>query len=200
MNTVSILIDYLNRDYKSTIATIRRLTSLGEITFDLLYAIMVPRTTLVTTCPVTGEPRALQLVSATKVLTMTGAFYDLLCESVDAVDVVETDGWGAAPDNTPDLELRRAGLGKAVGRVNSRVIIPQFGGQLKINELDTYPIQFHANEAELRKILLARGRKWIGLKGVHHVQYRGTASLCISGGGAACKRYVKYNVSCSMLL
>lgn len=190
MNTVSTLIDYLHKDFKTTIATIRRFISLGEITYDMLYAIMVPGTLLVTTCPTTGEPRALHLVS----VTMIGATYELLCESVDAVDdTVETDGWGSTPNVIAGLPR------KAVGRVESRVIIPWFDGQVKINELDTYPIQFHANEAQLRKTLLARGRKWVSLKGIHHVQYNGIASICTSGRGAH-KQHVKYNVRCPFLL
>ncbi|KAJ3556388.1 hypothetical protein NM688_g2058 [Phlebia brevispora] len=64
MATVGVLVEYLRREYKGTLTTIRKLIAHGEITWDLLYAIMVPRTILVTTCEVTGEPRALRLVSA----------------------------------------------------------------------------------------------------------------------------------------
>lgn len=189
MNTVVVLIDYIRKDFKSTIATIANLTSHGEITFDLLYAIMVPRTVLVTTCPVTGEPRALRLISATKIRTMSGALFDLLCESMDAVD----DNNAMAGDISAEAEVRRAGGGRAFGKVQNRVIIVGFMGTVKINTLEAYPIKYHANETELRKQLLERGRKWTSLRGVHHMQYKGTAAL-VSGTGGGMK-VIKYNVS-----
>ncbi len=185
---MEVLVEYLRKDYKSTIAQIENLTSHGEITFDLLHTVMVPRSTLATVCPITGEPRALHLVSATKIVTQCGALYDLLCESIDAIDNANTDGWGS--DNSTEAEVRKAGGGLQFGKVQNRVIIPEFGGTIDINTLDAYPIKYHPNEAELRKTLLARGQKWVSLKGVHHVQYNGTGAHCLSSG----KKPIKYNV------
>lgn len=195
MSSVGTLIEYLHKDYRTTIASIARLTSHGEITFELLYAVLVPRSLLLTSCPITGEPRAVQLVSATKVVTETGrAFYDVLCESLDADDEEYVDSHA----HSADAELRKAGAGRRFGRVSHRIIIPGFQGTLKINELDTYPIKYHVNEAELRKALIARGRKWAAYQGVHHVQYKGTAAFC-TGGNGGCKRVVKYNVCAHVL-
>jgi hypothetical protein len=42
MASVDVLVEYLLRDYHQTITSIENLTSHGEITFDLLYAVMVP--------------------------------------------------------------------------------------------------------------------------------------------------------------
>ncbi|RDX40257.1 hypothetical protein OH76DRAFT_1490451, partial [Lentinus brumalis] len=84
--TLTVLMDYLRKDYRSTLAKIASLKASGEITFDLLYAILVPRTILVTECPVTGEPRALQLLSASKYETSLCSLYVLLCESVDSTE------------------------------------------------------------------------------------------------------------------
>ena len=195
LTTASILIDYLHRDYKSTIATFKRLISHGEITFELLHTLMVPRSTLVTTCPVTGEPRALELVSITKVRTMSGFFYDLLCESVDAADdSVQNTYWDATPEHSVAAEVRRANSGRAFGRARSRIIIAPFAGTIKINSLDAYPIRFHTNEQELREKLITRGRKWASLAGIHHVMYSGTAALAVGQG--SCKKYAKFNVRC----
>jgi hypothetical protein len=190
MTTTGALIDYLHKDYKSTIATFRRLTSHGEITFELVNMLMVPRSTLVTTCPVTGEPRALELVSVTKVRTMAGFFYDMLCESVDAIDDNGSDAW--TPEHSVATEVRRANAGQAFGRVRSRLIIAPFAGAIRVNTLDAYPIQFHSSEKELRARLVARGRKWAGLRGIHHMTYKGTAAFAIGEG--SCKKYAKYNV------
>lgn len=196
MSSVVTLTDYLNKDYRTTIASIARLTSHKEITFSLLYGVLVPRSILVTTCPTTGEPRAVQLVSATKIVTETGrSFYDVLCESVDEDDDTGgSDTRRRRPRHSADDELRRVGGDRAFGRVSHRIIIPQFDGTVKINELDAYPIKYHSNEARLREALIARGKKWAHYRGIHHVQYDGRAVLCIAGQGG-CKRLVRYNVS-----
>lgn len=95
LTATGILVDYLRRDYRVTLTTFKNLSSHGEITFELLYALMVPRSILVTTCPVTKEPRALELISINKVKTMSGYFYDMLCESIDAIDDDGSfGGWG----------------------------------------------------------------------------------------------------------
>lgn len=78
--------EFIHKEYKRTLYRIKNLTSHGEITADLLYAIMVPRTVLLTKCPISGEPRALQLISVNKAATMGGAISELILESVDMID------------------------------------------------------------------------------------------------------------------
>lgn len=201
MSSVGILTEYLHKDYRTTIASIARLTSHGEITFALLYAIMVPRSILVTTCPTTGEPRAVQLVSASKVVSDTGrSFYDVICESVDEDDDVKTDRSGGRArrprrlTRSADDALRRVGADRAFGRVKHRIVVSEFKGTIKITELDVYPIRYHPNEAALRESLVARGRKWVHYRGIHHVQYDGRAALSVTTAGG-CRKLVKYNVS-----
>ena len=190
MNTLGVLIDYLHKDYKGTISTIRNLTSHGEITWELLYAVLVPRTILNTRCPVTGEPRALRLVSSSKIAITSGTgFYDLVCENVDAVDEENRSN----EDNTVEAEIRRAGGGPAFGKVESRLLITSFKGTMKINSLDAYPIQFDADERGLRKALTERGRKWVSLKGVHHMQYAGISGVVVPASTG--NLVIKYNVS-----
>lgn len=173
--SIGVLLDYIRSDYRTTLASIANLTAHGEITFDLLYAVMVPRSILVTECPITKEPRALQLVSATKVCTLTGGLLDMLCESVDAFDSeTQIDPWGTGP--SAEAEAQKAGAGKAFGRVQHRVIIPSFKGTRKIASLDAYPIKYHANPEQLKKTLINRGQKWLALRGIHHMQYKGPAS------------------------
>ncbi|KAF9012833.1 hypothetical protein BDZ89DRAFT_476607, partial [Hymenopellis radicata] len=62
-SSVSLLLNTLNTDYANTIRTINRLKSHGEITYDLLYAILVPRSLIVTHCAITGAPRLFKLES-----------------------------------------------------------------------------------------------------------------------------------------
>ena len=191
--SVGVLLDYIRSDYRTTLASIANLTAHGEITFDLLYAIMVPRTILVTECPITKEPRAVQLVTATTVCTLSGGLLDILCQSVDAFDAeTQIDPWGTGP--SAEVEAQKAGIGKAFGRVQHRVIIPMFRGTRKIATLDAYPIKYHASPDQLRKQLITRGQKWLSLRGIHHRQYKGSASsMGYSPSGS--KKLIRYNVS-----
>jgi len=175
MASVDVLIEYLRRDYRQTIASIENMTSHGEITFDLLYAVMVPRSTVITHCPVTGEIRALQLVSITKVATPSGFLYTLICEGIDADDSDDSSSTGFY-------------------RTQSRIILPDFEGTVKINSLDAYPIQYHPQETELRRSLVARGLKWSKLTGVHHMSYKGTAGFRCQG------KVIKYNLNSRVMI
>ncbi|KAL4244344.1 hypothetical protein ABKN59_010662 [Abortiporus biennis] len=194
INSLKVLLDYLRKDYRATIAKIASLISHGEITYDLLYAIMVPHSTLITECPVTGEPRALELMSATRV---SHRFYDLLCESIDAIDHNNNNA-GSFNHHSAEDEIDKAGLGKSFGRVQNRVIIPAFKGTVNINSLSVYPIKYHVREQEVRKVLVERGKKWESLRGIHHMQYKGAAAWVITQMNG--KKTVKYNVNSRIMI
>ncbi|OBZ76351.1 ATPase family AAA domain-containing protein 3B [Grifola frondosa] len=218
--TIDVLLDYLRKDYRTTLAKIANLTSHGEITFDILYAILVPRTVLITECPITGEPRALQLISASKISTMTGAVYEILCESIDAVDGnVPQGGAHSADANAGRLNHMRAeiarrrgqasagntnaalssiGRGKTFGRVQSRIYLSSFKGTVKISSLDAYPIKYHPCEEQMKASLIARGRKWISLKGIHHMHYNGTSAFVLSVNGR--RKVIRYNVNSRIMV
>ncbi|TBU30370.1 P-loop containing nucleoside triphosphate hydrolase protein [Dichomitus squalens] len=225
---VGVLLEYLRKDYRGTLARIASLTAHGEITFDLLYAILVPRTTIVTECPVTGEPRALQILSATKIVTPMCSLYSLVCESIDSTEEgahpgrrrekpptstrdrlakliaarTAKDRRGRAPvsanGNTQTTSSSAALKGRAFGRVQSKIVIFGFKGTEKINTLEAYPIQYHSDPEGLKALLLERGRKWASLKGIHHMLYTGTAALTANVGGS--KKLLKYNVDSRVMI
>ncbi|EIW53171.1 P-loop containing nucleoside triphosphate hydrolase protein [Trametes versicolor FP-101664 SS1] len=222
MKTVDVLIDYLRTDYKGTIAKVANLTAHGEITFDTLFALFVPRSIVVSECPTTGEPRAFQIVSASKIKsTIVGGMYDLICESVDAFDDANESGsygaYGAASFNpaagpnggfmpyipTPpgmnpeDAEMQRA-AGKSFGRVQNRIFVSHFKGTMKISSLDVYPIIYHPDAGRLEMSLIARGKKWLELRGIHHMQYDGPAGYTLSMGGT--KSTIKYRVKSRIMI
>ena len=215
-----VLLDYFRKDYRATLAKIANLTSHGEITFELLYAILIPRTILITECPVTGEPRALQLLSATRLNPAPSAPYVLLCENVDSTEEgahpgrVRENATSASSGTRSGHRHRRAPLRRGTamssrsgvgalpdgskttgpfGRVQSRIVLPMFKGTEKINSLEAFPIEYHHDPEGMRRALVERGRKWAGLRGIHHVHYSGTAALVISAMGS--KKAIKYNVS-----
>lgn len=161
---VTALLDYLREDHGATIAQIAHLLEDNEITYELLYAILVPGTLLVSEDDTTGELCAYELKSYEKHATD----YALRCESLDAVDVPQSDS----------TELPETLVRPGTSRVQCNLSVGRFEGVVKINTLHAYPMKYHNDEAGLRSILLARARKWIDLHGVHHMQYKGTATRC----------------------
>ncbi|KAH9848097.1 P-loop containing nucleoside triphosphate hydrolase protein [Lenzites betulinus] len=205
--TLSVLLDYLRKDYRATLAKIANLTAHGEITAELLYAVLVPRTTIVTECPVTGETRALQLRGLRQVrmgLTRHApAVWRLLCESVDSLEEaihgrnVESNSRNALAGRA--AQPRAHGVGeKAFGRVETVIYIEPFAGTKKINTLAAYPLKYSHDPEGLAKTLLERGRKWASLKGIHHVHYQGTAAFRL--GTHSAQTIIKYNVDSRIMI
>ncbi|KAJ7264526.1 P-loop containing nucleoside triphosphate hydrolase protein [Mycena haematopus] len=162
LSSVNLLLSFLSADYRTTIATIDRLTAHNEITFDLLYAILVPRTLVVARCAVTGLERLFQLQYFTRTSVEGTPVYQLALEGVDLVDRPMTQT-------------------VVVGRVSTLVYIPFFKGAMRIDKLDAFPLKFHPAEVQLRETITRRGQKWVELIGVHHMQYSGIAALKCAG-------------------
>ncbi|KAF7354269.1 AAA domain-containing protein [Mycena venus] len=162
LSSVNLLLSFLAADYRTTLANISRLTAHNEITFDLLYAILVPRTLVVARCAVTGLERLFQLQFFTRTTVEGVPVYQLGLEGVDLVD-------------------RPMSQTVVVGRVSTLVYIPFFKGAMRIEKLDAFPLKFHPAEAQLRETIVRRGQKWVELIGVHHMQYNGIAALKCAG-------------------
>lgn len=84
--------------------------------------------------------------------------YELHLESVDLVD-------------------RSVTHSVVVGKVETVVLLRPVCGTVKIDSLDAYPLKFHSDEKGLREAIATRGKKWVGLIGVHHRQYDGIAAV-----------------------
>lgn len=190
--SLRVLLDYMRKNYRQTLARISSLVSHGEITFDLLYAILVPGTIILNRCQITRETRALRLTTASKSITSSGQFYNLQCEALE--EFLEDGG----NDNEEPTEIGwgdkdDASNRKRWGWVSRTAQVWDFAGVEKINTLNAFPIQFHPDEATITSMLVARGRKWASLSGMHHVFYRGTAARWkwVSGSN----KVFKYTVS-----
>ncbi|KAJ7615508.1 hypothetical protein FB45DRAFT_244515 [Roridomyces roridus] len=162
LSSVNTLLNFLYTDYRSTITTIERLTAHAEITWDLLYAIFVPRSLLVARCAVTGLERLFELQYFMRTSVDGIPCYQLVLESVDLVDRPFTQSVG-------------------VGRVSTCVVIRYFKGAARIDALDAFPLKFHSAPAQLKKSIMERGRKWVELIGMHHMEYNGIAALKVMG-------------------
>lgn len=169
---MNVLTSTIASDYNVTLGKIERLTSHGEITFDLLYSILVPRDLMVTRCPITGHPRLFQLTSWTRTSLEGKHMYQLNLESVDLVDRPVTHS-------------------VVVGRVQTTVFVKALRGTVRIDSLDAYPLKFHADPEGLKQSIIRRGKKWVSLIGVHHKQFDGIAAMKIGD------KLAKHNVRAS---
>ncbi|KAJ7812430.1 P-loop containing nucleoside triphosphate hydrolase protein [Mycena olivaceomarginata] len=159
LTSVNSLLSFLAAEYRSTLAQIERLTAHGEITFDLLYGIFVPRSLVVTRCATTGLERLWELRSLElkHVGIQKPSIYRLVLEGIDLVN-------------------HRLKQTVGVGRVFTQMDISHFTGVERIDSLDVFPLLFHAAAGQLREAVARRADKWFNLVGVHHCQYSGIAS------------------------
>lgn len=158
LSSVELLNNTIAADYRLTLAKFNRLTSHGEITFDLLYAILVPGELMVATCAMTGLPRLFELVSWTRVSIDGKNMYQLNLESIDLID-------------------RPLTKGVVAGRVQTTILIRAVRGTVRIDSLDVYPLRYHQDQKNLRDAIMKRGEKWVKFIGLHHMQYEGIAAL-----------------------
>jgi hypothetical protein len=124
----------------------------GLITFDLLWALWKPNTlAFTTTYGSHDEPRVFKVETAEKHHSiMQGDFYYI------GGKYFEYDG-------------------KQFGYGSISEDLGDFRGARKITSLACYPLKYHKNEPQLRKDLIARGKKFVALSGVHYKSHQGMA-------------------------
>ncbi|KAI1775826.1 hypothetical protein F4818DRAFT_441104 [Hypoxylon cercidicola] len=147
-----ILIKYLDADHAETKKSLYPMLENGLITFDLLWALWKPNTlAYTTTYGSVDEPRVFKVDVAEKHYSIVrGEFYYVEGK------YFEFDG-------------------KQFGYGSMSEEIPEFRGARKITSLGCYPLKYHKNEAQLRKDLIDRGKKFVSLGGVHYKSHLGMA-------------------------
>jgi len=126
--SVDFLLELLHTDYRTTITTINNLIPYGESNWEVLYTILIPGSTFLTKCAVTGEPRALKLISYRQRWDNQGfPYYLLIFQSIDLIDRPVTQTVG-------------------VGWVETSVVLRHFKGTINITSLDAFPIQYHPDQ------------------------------------------------------
>jgi hypothetical protein len=63
--------------------------------------------------------------------------------------------------------------GHAFGFVAGTIQIASYEGCKPLNQLKTPPLEYHVDEKRIKEELVARGRRWASLCGVHHKLYGG---------------------------
>lgn len=151
---LKVLIKYLNHDYAQIKASLTPMLQSGLITFDLLWALWKPGTLAYSSTYGNNEmPRVFRMESAERHSTIhKGDFY-----FVDG-KYFEFDG-------------KRFGFGNVSDE------IPEFRGARKITQLPVYPLSYCSDEAKVRGKLIARGKKFVTLSGMHYKAYNGMAYM-----------------------
>ena len=150
---LSLLIEYLTDRYATKIKRLNALLDHGEISFNLLWLLFQPNMLVCTICSGSDQPRCLRFSHGqTQLSPQNETTFNLNCQYLDFD-------------------------GKVFGEVTTTLSIAEFQGVKKINTLDVFPLQYHEQKEEVKSTLCARGRRFISLRGMHHVNYKGNAFL-----------------------
>ena len=190
---LKVLLEHLVEEYSSTLDQIRAHLAKTEITFQLLWSLYIPQTTLLISCPVTSQPRAVRLISAALQVGGGNTYYNLNCEYIDSSsgasegDEEYDDYYDDEEAGVPSTPAKGSKI--KFGHASMTMAINAFKGSVKVTSLDAYPIRYHHDPEGLTARLIARGRKWMNLSGRHHLHYNGLAFRLSNG------RVVKIHVS-----
>lgn len=179
---LKFLIEFVSEEFADLINEINAYLAHGEITFSLLWAILLPRTPLYTKCMITGEPRIVWLEVA-QLQSCGTTFYDLQSQCVEY----------NAQFHQPEADGIEPKFGIAKVQVPA---IYAFRGAVKIKNLPTYPLKYHPNVEKLEAKLLNRGKKWLSLQDMHHMYYSGNAYYQ-TGSGEMAKLHVRLRTTYS---
>ena len=154
---LELLIDCITETYADVTQHLTSLLQGGEITYDLLWALFKSNALVYTTCSGTHKPRCVRYNFGEEKKSRTGAkYWSLDCRYLDFNGEV----FGSVP-----IELK----------------IQKFRGTRRINALEAFPFQYHADIKEARANLLACGRKFMSLIGSNHRHCRGKAFIMCDG-------------------
>jgi len=148
---LGLLVDYLKSAYADTTHNLLSLLSDNHITYDLLWALFKPNSLVYTTCSGTHKPRCVRYNFGEEKTTIGGAKH-----------------WSI---NCSYLEFNGEDMGSAV----IELTISKFRGAKRINELEAFPLQYHAGGTGIRAELLRCGRMFMRLRGTHHCHCSGSA-------------------------
>jgi len=151
---LKLLASYLDEDFEETKNTLYPMLKAGNITFDLLWALFKPNTIAYTaTYGANEDPRCFKVDYANKESSfMRGEWYSIEGR------YLEYDG-------------KRFGLGEFESTIDS------FKGPRKITSLAAYPLEYHKDPEGLRKELVERGKKFVGLQGMNYRFCKGLAFM-----------------------
>ncbi|UKZ86215.1 uncharacterized protein TrAFT101_002051 [Trichoderma asperellum] len=151
--SLKILIEYLEEEFAEGKKNLDLMLGKGVITFDLLWALWKPHTLIYSpTYRCHDVPRVSMVICAEKLKgrLSTNPEYSVEARFVDF-------------------------NGKTLVYKTLKQEIQHFNGTVNITSLPVYPLQYHKDEARIRRVLIERGAKFVSLQGIHHKSYTGIA-------------------------
>jgi hypothetical protein len=146
-----LLVDYLDNEYGPTADRLRSILDHGEITFDLLWALFVPNTLLYYKDQSSEEARILKLDwGHAAVSQQLGKYFNLKCRYVNC-------------------------NGKSFGDASTTLLIREFRGAMRIEQMRTFPLEYHPDTNKVKQKLIERGKKFTTFRGTRYVFYHGLA-------------------------
>ena len=144
------LLQYIEEDYSETKKTLKSLSSLGYITFDLLWSLFRPKKIIYTsTYTVMDEPRAFRVISVSKESSLLNeTWYEIQVEYFDFD-------------------------GDIFGFSDVAVEIKSFTDTRRVTSLPCYPIAYYRDKEIIERQLISRGRKFVELAGMNYNSYTG---------------------------
>ncbi|KAL6910292.1 hypothetical protein GGI43DRAFT_427020 [Trichoderma evansii] len=163
------LIEYLEEEFAEAKKNLNLMLGKGVITFDLLWALWKPFTLIYSPIYRYHDiPWVSMVICAEKCKSRSSAEFEYSVES-RFVDF-----------NGETLTYKR--LKKEV---------QHFNGAVNITSLPFYPLQYHKDETQIRRLLVERGAKFVSLQGIHHKSYTGTAFQLIHSKNEAVTKFLE---------
>jgi len=154
---LSLLADFINSKYASTTDRLIPLLENGETSYELLWALFKPNTIVYTTCLDTEKSLCFRFDMGEERTTAAGiAYFHMECRYLDSD-------------------------GAVFGEVSAALGIAKFAGIKRIANLAAFPLAYHPRRSEMRTSLVNRGRRFVSLLGVHHLQYYGNGFFMEKG-------------------
>ncbi|KAH6610133.1 hypothetical protein Trco_000153 [Trichoderma cornu-damae] len=161
-----LLIDYLEADFAEVEKSLGLMLRDGVITFDMLWALWKPSTLAYSPTYCLHE-----LPGAFVVTSMMRHCGNFPWQPVYSAEMKYVDFDG-----------------KTLAYKTVKKEVRYFAGAVKITSLPFYPLQYHKDEAQVRRRLTERGAKFVSLHGAQHKSFAGMAfSLIHEGEGETSK-------------
>ena len=155
---LGLLADFIKSKYASTTDRLIPLLENGEITYDLLWTLFKPNTIVYTTCLDTEKSLCFRFdMGEEQTTTNDTTYFHMRCPYLNSD-------------------------GAVFGEVSTALGIEKFAGVKQIIKLAAFPLAYHPRKGEMRTGLVERGRRFVFLLDVHHLEYNGNAFFMEKGG------------------
>ena len=168
---LKLLLEWIDKELEDAFTASQRFqtSELRPISYEHLWTIFKPGNLAFTR--MLGQPRAFKI---------RGCWYET--------------------DNEPALAVRVQYIdydGEKFGLCKTIVRVPQYTGNMRCADLNIMPFEFHPSYEQLRKQLLARGRRFKELAGQHFMYYDGVA---VKTSMEDNKRYDRFHIDARVVI